>query len=138
MSTEVAGRGGGMIPKKQTWKSKSKSKPKGPSAETVGLLLARSGGVCEICGRAEATEIHHRKYRSRGGGHNIENLLHVCGMGNASGCHGRCHSGEGEAHGWAVHAWQNPALVPVRRADGLLWFPTTGGGWVLCDDTTDF
>lgn len=116
-----------MIPKKQTWKSKSKRKPKGPSAETVGLLHARSGGVCEICGRAEATEIHHRKYRSRGGGHNIENLLHVCGMGNASGCHGRCHSGEGEANGWAVHAWQDERTVPVTLRDGRYRLDEWGG-----------
>lgn len=127
-----------MIPKKQTWKSKAKTPKKGPSARTVGLLLARSGGVCELCWQAEATEIHHRKYRSRGGGHELANLLHVCGMGNTSGCHGRAHSGVGADNGWSVHAWQHPDVVPVLRPDGRFYIPTDDGQWVPADQVTPF
>ena len=123
------------IPKRQAWRSKAKSKEKAPSARTVGLLHARSGGVCEICGQAEATEIHHRKYRSRGGGHNIENLLNVCGMGNTSGCHGRCHTQDGEDNGWAVHAWQDERTVPVTLRDGEYLLDRWGG---KSDQTVEF
>lgn len=63
----------------------------------VDAVLARSGGMCEVCHVMPASEIHHRRYLSRGGMHNIANLLHLCagnGMGNfGDGCHPRAHSG---------------------------------------------
>ena len=43
---------------------------------------------CEICGK-KAVDIHHIKYRSQGGGNEIENLIALCRK-----CHDRAHSGE--------------------------------------------
>ncbi|WP_442916185.1 HNH endonuclease [Leucobacter sp. M11] len=75
----------------------------------------RSHGVCEGCGQAPATEMHHRKYRSRGGQHTLENLIHLCGWGNHTGCHGIAHSLQGHTLGWSVNSWADETTVPVRR-----------------------
>lgn len=44
-------------------------------------VAKRSGGFCEInlpkCGNL-ATEVHHRRLRSRGGSNDLKNLLHSC------------------------------------------------------------
>ncbi len=73
----------------------------------------RSGGMCEGCGKKPATNIHHRKYLSRGGTHDLENLLHLCGAGNTSGCHGKAHNG-GEATGLSVWSWARSEAWPVK------------------------
>ena len=44
---------------------------------------------CVFCGKP-ATNNHHVVPRSRGGTHGP--VLSVCGMGNASGCHGKLHA----------------------------------------------
>lgn len=41
-------------------------------------LEARSGGVCERCAEAEATQAHHALFRSRGGPDELWNLYHLC------------------------------------------------------------
>jgi hypothetical protein len=75
-------------------------------------LLERSGGLCEGCGLHPATEAHHRLYRSRGGKHTLANLVHLCGLGNHTGCHGLAHSGKaGEDFGWALRSGSDPAAV---------------------------
>jgi len=53
------------------------------------IIYARSGGVCEICGR-RAESIQHRTNRSQGGTWAPSNLLHLCGSGGEgrSRCHG--------------------------------------------------
>ena len=73
----------------------------------------RSEGICEGCGKAPAVNMHHRKYVSRGGKSTVDNALHLCGVGNAAGCHGVAHSGEGHELGWSVNSWGDPRLVPV-------------------------
>lgn len=88
-------------------------------------VVDRSGGVCEGCGESRATNIHHRKYRSRGGTHEVHNLVALCGSGNTSGCHGRAHSGEGKDLGWAVPSWAHPEFWPAYRYDV---------GWVIYHD----
>lgn len=93
----------------------------GPTKATLLALEERSGGTCEGCGGAPATEVHHRKFRSRGGLHNLGNLLHLCGWGNHTGCHGRAHSAD-PPEGWAVHSWDDPLLTPVIHArEGLTY-----------------
>ena len=67
-------------------------------------VAKRSKGVCEGCGLAPAVEVHHRRYRSRGGGHEVSNLLHLCGSGNHTGCHGTAHSLQGEMWGWSIRS----------------------------------
>lgn len=79
----------------------SQGNPTPPSAREA--VLRRSGGRCEagtIWCMGQATQIHHidrdRKNNAP------ENLLHVCGNGNYTGCHGRIHQHPNEAYaaGW--------------------------------------
>jgi 5-methylcytosine-specific restriction endonuclease McrA len=41
-------------------------------------VLRRSGGRCSRCHSHRRLQIHHRKYRSHGGSHRVENLEPVC------------------------------------------------------------
>lgn len=88
------------------------------------MVQTRSKGICEACGTAPATEVHHRRYKSRGGGHEVSNLFHVCGRGNHTGCHGKAHKGA-EGLGWSVKSGAfAPSVIPV-------WYQ---GSWVQLDD----
>lgn len=98
---------------------------------------ARSGGVCEGCGVAAATEMHHRLYRSRGGAHTVENLLHLCGWGNHTGCHGVAHTKVGEVTGWSIRSGGKPSEVEVLHALFGLVLLTTEGSWKPADDVKD-
>ena len=42
------------------------------------LLVARSRGICEICGAGVAIHRHHRLRRSQGGTNDLGNLYHLC------------------------------------------------------------
>lgn len=94
----------------------------GFSPTTMKALKARSGGVCEGCGKAAATEAHHRQYRSRGGNDRLSNALHLCGSGNHSGCHGQAHTAIGEQRGWSVRSGHDPAIVPVWHSFDETWW----------------
>lgn len=87
-------------------------------ARSLRVMRARSGGRCEGCGGVfgYGIEAHHRLFRSRGGMGGAANGLLLHGFGNADGCHGRAHSGEGPELGWAVSAGADPQQVPVRLA----------------------
>jgi hypothetical protein len=68
---------------------------------------------CEWCG-APAWDIHHRKYRSRGGTDDCSNLVLLCGRGNTSGCHGRAHTDpEAVRLGFSVESWAEPATISI-------------------------
>lgn len=101
-------------------------------AKTRRLVEVRSGGVCEGCGQRPATDVHHRKYLSRGGTHKLDNLLHLCGGaaglpgGNHSGCHGVAHSTAGHEVGWSVHSWDDPAHVLVTYRGVEMWLTLWG------------
>ena len=95
-------------------------------AKNRAKVTERSGGICEGCGLRPATEVHHRQYLSRGGKHDVGNLIHLCGMGNGSGCHGIAHSSEGHELGWSVNSWSNPLHVPVLRRGVLVWLTNDG------------
>ena len=81
--------------------------------------------MCEICGITPATNWHHRKNRSQGGGNELSNAMHLCGSGN-TGCHGRVTENPADAYhyGWSVLSGHNPAEMPV-------WM---GWRWVLLHD----
>lgn len=104
------------------------------SARDWRIVLDRAGGMCEVCGAAPASNVHHRRGRGMGGTrraiHSPAWLLAVCGMGNTSGCHGRIEGDrtEAEANGWAV-GWQveDVSTVPVRLAVGLVLLDDEGG-----------
>ena len=52
-------------------------------------VLDEQGWKCSRCGRSYGLQIHHRKFRSRGGTHRPENLEPVCWD-----CHRRIHAGK--------------------------------------------
>lgn len=99
------------------------------------IVLDRSGGMCEVCGAARATNVHHRRGRGMGGTrraiHSPAWLLAVCGQGNTSGCHGRIEGDRtaAEANGWAL-PWsvEDATAAPVRLAlYGLVLLDDEGG-----------
>ena len=102
----------------------SRAKPIPPGNRRI--VMERCGGICEGCGQKPATELHHRKYRSRGGGHEVSNLIYLCGWGNHTGDHGVAHSAEGHELGWSVHSWDNPAHVPVLYRGVMSWLTPDG------------
>jgi hypothetical protein len=102
----------------------SRAKPIPPKNRRI--VEQRSGFSCEGCGATEATEIHHRKYRSRGGGNEVANLIHLCGWGNHTGCHGVAHSAEGGELGWSCNSWTDPALTPVLYRGVMSWLTPDG------------
>lgn len=97
--------------------------PKKIPAKNRRLIEVRSGGVCESCGDRPASDIHHRQYLSRGGSHDVHNLIHLCGFGNTSGCHGRAHT-NGTPEGLSIGRGFRSLLIPVLYR----------GTWVLPDD----
>jgi hypothetical protein len=96
------------------------------SQATVDLVHERSGGACEVCGAARATNLHHRRARGMGGTkapiHGPEWLLHLCGTGT-TGCHGyiEAHPETSYAKGWKLRRNRDPAISPVQL----------GGQWVI-------
>jgi hypothetical protein len=99
-------------------------------------VLFRADGRCEWCGRkVDRPELHHRLFRSRGGGHGPENLVALCGWGNTTGCHGRAHTQEQEARaaGMTIGHGGDPLDVPFASImfGGLLM-------WVGADGFTSF
>lgn len=74
---------------------KRKTQTNGKLVKSRKEVSARSGGQCEarldICtGQAQA--VHHVLRRSQGGGHEPENLLHLC-----NACHGWVHANPAKA-----------------------------------------
>jgi hypothetical protein len=87
--------------------------------EARRLVAARSGGVCEGCGRVPATDYAHRIARSQGGPWDAANAVHLCH----------------EEHMWA-HAEPEAARRfgwSVRRGHDYrttrVW--TAAHGWIL-------
>jgi hypothetical protein len=83
------------------------------------VVKARSAGRCEMCGRAEATDMHHRKNRSQGGQWSPDNLLHLCHADHMSVT---VSPALARSRGWSVRSTDDPASVPVWLA---------GRGWNL-------
>lgn len=110
----------------------------GPSPEVVDAVVDRDRLSCVRCGygigpneRGRRWSLHHRKRRSQGGEHTVQNLILLCGGSEAGGCHGWVHGNPDESrdNGWLLKARWEPLAVPVfipledRRvylgADGL-------------------
>ncbi len=78
---------------------------------TMRLLWARSGGRCEACGAGGLLQVHHKRPRSRGGGHGLENLELRCG-----GCHDVVHEKDyRERPGWRAARDRGRARATKRR-----------------------
>jgi hypothetical protein len=92
------------------------------------IVHERSGRVCERCGRARATSVHHRQKRSQQGDHRPANLVHLCGDGT-TGCHGWVEHCPEQARetGYQVDSHQDPSDVPIRTRHGLVLLDDEGG-----------
>ena len=82
--------------------------------ETADMVKARADGACEalvhhVC-TGQAEQLHHRQMRSQGGGHTVENLIHVC-----HGCHLYFHRNPQVSYdaGHLVKSHGDPAIKPV-------------------------
>lgn len=96
-----------------------------PEKKARQLVRDRSGGICERCSQARATEWQHRVNRSQGGTWSAENGLDLC-----SPCH-RYVTGnwtESEANGWTVRGEDDPAERPVLIQNGSRWVYLTTDG----------
>ncbi|MER7014528.1 HNH endonuclease signature motif containing protein [Saccharopolyspora sp. NPDC000359] len=109
-----------------------------PTARTRTVVTHRAERhgwpLCERCGVALGTNVHHRRPRGAGGSkdpatNTPSNLLLLCGSGT-TGCHGWVESNRAAAyrHGWLLRSWQVPLDVPVRIHDrGLVLLDDHGG-----------
>lgn len=124
------------LPEKRT---RRHPRPKGPTSETVRLVLARDGWRCVPCGgeigpvRGLDYSLHHRRFRDgRPDSHTPQNLITVCGSSNVDRDHGRIHKHRTWAkdNGYWVsrNAGTDPLLVPVFVAaiGHRVWLTATG------------
>jgi hypothetical protein len=105
-------------PAKSASKLEREAADRAAEREAKRLVRARSGGRCEVCGIAAATNFSHRKGAGQGGEWSAANGLDACGWGNTLGCHGRIHQRPEEAreHGWMLRRNQVPEEEPVDHA----------------------
>jgi hypothetical protein len=91
-------------------------------------VRVRSLGCCEGCGRKPATDYAHRVGKGQGGGWSAGNALHLCGPGNAGGCHGIGRK-TAEALGWIIRGRRDPLTVPA-----FIWTDPWGPSWTFLTD----
>lgn len=99
------------------------------------LVMERDRYRCVICGQTVVNRpgsLHHRRPRGSGGSKASDtnspvNLIVLCGTGT-SGCHQRVESNRTAAFdaGWLVHAWEQPALVPVVHGGSVVYLRPNG------------
>lgn len=84
---------------------------------TRPAVQARSGGVCECCCKARATEMHHRIPRSVGGPWTPANIVHVC-----HDCHFWMteYPQAARAKGWHLYSTESPTRIPITRRSGQI------------------
>lgn len=96
-------------------------------------ILARNGGLCEICGAARATDPHHRQPRGMGGAHR-ERAARVNALSNALALCRLCHNHvehdrtTAEQNGWIVSRYADPATIPANLTTWM------GAAPILLDD----
>src|SRR6266571_3836115 len=98
---------------------------KTPMPKSVAdAVIDRAGGRCEACGFAAVGKmsLHHRKMRSQGGQHTVENLLYVHD-GETDDCHAAIHRYPRAAYlcGLLVRSWLDPADIPVKNFGSTIW-----------------
>jgi hypothetical protein len=108
-----------------------KSTTKGLSPRIRALVLDRDLFGCSYCGdgpsrisdRGLRLEIHHRLPKGRGGKDSPDNLVTICGLGNAAGCHRSMDQNRAAAlaRGFVLHTGQDPLDVPAVYHDEVAW-----------------
>jgi hypothetical protein len=90
--------------------------------DTRPAVKERSGEVCELCRRARATDMHHRKSAGTGGKWSPVNILHLCRP-----CHRYVtdYPAVAYARGASLRHGDDPETTPVMRDDGMLFQPTS-------------
>lgn len=118
--------------------------------EAKPLVVARSWGMCEGCGRfGRHLDVHHRQPRQAGGVHgaaadvanDVRNMLALC----RPGCHDETEHAETwkltEQMGWRIPKWvTDPWDVPalIYTAQGRAWWKLTSeAGYQWCDRSID-
>lgn len=100
---------------KNSTKRPTKKKNRIPP-EVRSAVMKRAGHQCEVMAdplcTTRADEFHHRKLRSQGGEHTVENGLGIC-----PACHRHIHMNpeESRKEGWIVKSSYDPVDVPVTR-----------------------
>ncbi len=69
-------------------------------------VMERDGRRCRVCHSRQDVEVHHIRFRSRGGAHSTSNTACVC-----NGCHYQIHS-----YRLAIHGDANRVLTIERTA----------------------
>lgn len=97
------------------------------------LLRTRSGGLCEGCARAEASEWAHRVRR------NVGPWCPTNGLDLCRACHSWAHLHPRGARlkGWLLRATDDPGLEPVFMARWGYVLLTHDGGLIEAVTTTD-
>ena len=119
---------------KKAIQSRPKVKQDPPElTEAKKVVKWRSGGNCEarivgVC-LGRATNVHHRAGRGFDGCHDPALLLHVCGHGNVSGCHGYIEQNPSWAKDYGLRlpwgttaAAAGPACVAPTTARNPGWY----------------
>lgn len=106
-------------------------RPTRTKAEALARLVvrSRSGGRCELDCAEQATEWHHRRFRSQGGAWSADNGLQLCSQHHQWITE---HPAASYAVGWAVRSTVDPAAMPVLRRGVWVWL-TEGGGVIELD-----
>lgn len=85
-------------------------------ADVARAVQARAGGMCEalipgVC-TTRVEQLHHRRMRSQGGRHTVQNLAGIC-----EPCHSWVHSHPlvARENGWIVSAYNTPDTAPMLR-----------------------
>lgn len=78
--------------------------------KTRVAVRERSGGACERCDTAVATDMHHRKNRSQSGKWHPANIVHLCAL-----CHVEvtAEPEKSRATGFSMRSMEEPETVPI-------------------------
>lgn len=95
--------------------------PEWNEARTRVAVSGRSGGICEFCRKAKATDKAHRVGRGVRGDWNPGNILDLC---HRDHMHAHHNPDWANLHGLILKSWQDPETTPVTRLDGTQFQPT--------------